>query len=81
MTMLEIEGATKDFKNRIAELKSERDKMRFWVQRFQEAADYAGLDLCPCRSCGRALLAIPDGLPYCKECAIKDSDPERGEDQ
>jgi len=32
------------------------------------AIDAADMDVSPCRKCGRPVVCIPDGLPFCKVC-------------
>jgi len=39
--------------------------------RLSELLDRSGMDISPCRKCGIAVISIPDGLAFCKDCAGK----------
>jgi hypothetical protein len=45
------------------------------VDQYQELIDTlvrSGLDISPCTSCGLDVVCIPDGLPMCEDCAMKE---------
>ena len=37
----------------------------------------SGMDLSPCRLCGKPVIRIPDGLALCRDCVATVEDPER----
>jgi hypothetical protein len=37
-----------------------------------QAINDSGMDLAPCRLCGKPIVCIPDGLAICRACAEKD---------
>ena len=41
-----------------------------------DAIDRGGYDVSPCGSCGDPVVCIPDGLPLCESCALKESSNE-----
>lgn len=43
------------------------------ANRLSDAIDAGGWDLSPCGCCGTAVVCLPDGLPMCEACALKES--------
>jgi hypothetical protein len=39
--------------------------------RLSDLLNRSGMDISPCRTCGIAVISIPDGLALCKDCAEK----------
>lgn len=37
------------------------------------AIERSGMDLSPCSICNKLVVCIPDGLPICEPCAVKES--------
>jgi hypothetical protein len=37
--------------------------------RLTELLDRSGMDISPCRLCGKPVICLADGLPLCKNCA------------
>lgn len=42
------------------------------IDALDEAIDRGGYDVAPCMVCGKAVVAVPDGLPCCMGCAKAD---------
>lgn len=40
---------------------------------FLDAVIAGGYDLSPCMACGTVVVCIPDGLPMCEACAMKET--------
>jgi hypothetical protein len=45
--------------------------LKEYMQQLTELLDRSGMDLSPCRKCGKTVICIPDGLALCKDCAEK----------
>ena len=44
-------------------------KRELEIKKLKDAIDAGGMHLTLCMSCGRAVIAIPDGMAMCEECA------------
>lgn len=42
----------------------------------RDAYDRSGLDLSPCCECGLPVVCVPDGMPMCEACAIKEGEEQ-----
>jgi hypothetical protein len=42
-----------------------------YQNRIRDLLDRSGLDVSPCRLCGKPVICLPDGLACCKPCAEK----------
>lgn len=42
------------------------------ASRLSDAIDAGGWDMSPCGGCGTAVVCLPDGLPMCERCAMRD---------
>lgn len=60
----------------VAALTAERDKWeaKYLLERslrigYEDALERSAFDVSPCGRCGLPVICIPDGLPFCSECA------------
>ena len=60
---------TDDVLSQITELTLQLDRLRAAIER-------SGLDLTCCRICGEPVVSIPDGLPACEACAMKEANEQ-----
>lgn len=49
------------------------DNVKMKADLLSNAIDAGGWDLSPCGGCGTAVVCLPDGLPLCEACALKES--------
>ena len=40
---------------------------------YLDALAVSGMDISPCKECGAPVVCIPDGLPCCEPCAVKEA--------
>lgn len=40
----------------------------------ERAIECSGYDLSMCKGCGKPVVCIPDGLPFCEGCAAKEAE-------
>ena len=45
-------------------------------QMLDSAIKAGGWDISPCGSCGQPVVCLPDGLPMCESCAVKESNEQ-----
>lgn len=45
-------------------------------QMLDNAIKAGGWDISPCGSCGQPVVCLPDGLPMCESCAVKESNEQ-----
>jgi hypothetical protein len=48
------------------------DSVQYRANVLSDAIDAGGWDMSPCGNCGTPVVCLPDGLPQCESCAMRD---------
>jgi type II secretory pathway component PulJ len=60
--------------NTIEAARQSIEELQRMIAFLNRAIRRSGMDLSPCRKCGKTVISIPDGLALCKDCAEKASE-------